>query len=98
MNKDHAELVIMTENNFVKGVVEANVMQLKDNFQQADINLTHIDVQLSQNGNEGRNNQFSQDATNKEITRNSNIHNEINTGESINKTVKRLDSLVDTYV
>lgn len=47
ISKDSAELTIMTENNTVKQIVEANLPQLRENFHLADLNLTSISVQTA---------------------------------------------------
>ena len=47
VDKNSTDLVIMTENNHVKGIVEANLPRLRDHFQQAGINLADLQVQVS---------------------------------------------------
>jgi flagellar hook-length control protein FliK len=95
IDKNNAELVIMTESSVVKQIVEANLPQLRENFQQADINLSSIQVLTSQsNGKSPENNSNSQ--SNQPVT-------ELNTGLSAEsttspeKTATQLNSLVDTY-
>src|SRR5579885_77480 len=97
LDKNNAELIIVTEHNRVKEVIQANIVQLRENFQNADINLTNIqvDVQTSQQGSEQytSNNNYSNDATN-----NSDDFGSKNKPIENNKPQpQRLNSLVDTY-
>jgi flagellar hook-length control protein FliK len=58
---DSTQLVIVTENDHVKQIVESNLAMLKQHFQQADIQLSHIDVQTAQSGGKWQeNNQNNQ--------------------------------------
>lgn len=97
LDKNNAELVIMTEHNRVKEVIQANLVQLRENFQNADINLTNIqvDVQTSQHGaNE-------QNASNQQSGHTTSLQDDFvsQNKQSVNNKVsaKRLNSLVDTY-
>jgi flagellar hook-length control protein FliK len=98
MDKKNAELIIVTENNRVKEVVESNLSQLKQQFQQADINLTHIqiEVQTPQTGSGEQHNQERQshlpEFSANEDTKSSNKSNTPSDSAS-----RRLDSLIDTY-
>lgn len=57
VDKNSTELVILTENNHVKNIVESNLAQLKDSFAKSDINLTtvHVDTANSQATSNGQN-------------------------------------------
>lgn len=59
VGKNGTELMILTENTAVKSIVEANLAQLRQDFKQADINLTNIqiDVQTPQSGQKEHQNQ-----------------------------------------
>ena len=48
INKNNVDLLILTENNQVKQVVESNLPLLKQHFHDQDINLTNIQVQTAQ--------------------------------------------------
>lgn len=45
MDKNNVELMILTENNQVKHIIESNLSSLKQYFQQADVTLGQVDVQ-----------------------------------------------------
>jgi len=97
LDKKNAELVIVTENNRVKEVIESNLSQLRQQFQQADINLTSIkiEVQTSQSGSKeqnSQNQQADQSFSAKEDTKQSN-----QTNSSSNSPRQRIDSIIDTY-
>lgn len=95
VNKNSTELTILTENSQVKAIVEANLSQLRDKFQQADINLTNIQVQTSQtattsdqnNDNKRNNESFLSDRG-----------NELNNQALPTKSSTRAsNALIDTY-
>lgn len=61
VDKNNAELIIMTENNQVKEIVESNLPMLRQHFQEASINLGQIQVQTNQSGGkDAENNQSRQ--------------------------------------
>lgn len=99
LEKNNAELVIMTEHTRVKEIIESNLTQLRENFQNADINLTNIQigVQTSQAGADGQSNQNNHSA-NETIEKNDNSMNDLNKKTVATKTApQRLNSLIDTY-
>jgi flagellar hook-length control protein FliK len=98
MDKKNAELIIVTENNRVKEVVESNLSQLKQQFQQADINLTHIqiEVQTPQTGSGNQSNQERQSHL-PGFSANEDTKLLKQTDVSSDSASRRLDSLVDTY-
>lgn len=55
LDKTSAQLVIVTENDRVKNIVEANIPQLREHFQQSNLTLTHIQVQTTSSGSGGQN-------------------------------------------
>lgn len=96
VDKNGTELFITTENNRVKEIVEANLPQLRESFQQADINLTEIQVQTSSSGTkEQRSDNWQQGEhfTAKESSLESNSEQVVSPKES----PKKSDKLVDTY-
>lgn len=90
-----AELVILTENDKVKEIVQANLNQLREQFQQSNIQLTSIDVQTSPQETKDQNeNQqhLQQSFAAREKT------NESNQSTTVSKETKHnIDALVDTY-
>jgi flagellar hook-length control protein FliK len=96
VSKDNAELIILTETNAVKEIVEANLSQLRENFQRADINLTTIDVQTqtpqSNSKEQGAPNQQDSSAS----TRAENS-NELNQQSLSSEGSRTSNSIIDTY-
>lgn len=95
VSKNNAELVIMTENSQVKGIVEANLPQLRQHFQQADINLTNVHVEVFQSTTKEQNNQNRQQDDQRQGRYNT---NELN--EEVNQPIeakKIITSIIDTY-
>lgn len=94
VGKDGSQLVILTENNHVKQIVEANLPLLKQQFQQADIQLTQVDVKTNQNdGNWNENNQQNNEALRQEQSKNDLPKADLSQNQSkVNK-----DAIIDTY-
>lgn len=98
LDKNNAELMILTDNNHVKGIIEANLPKLREHFQQADINLTNIQVQTQSSSAreqaEQRQQQQQQSANNATHQQPSSL----NAPSEPSKTVvKEINSLIDTY-
>ncbi len=98
LDKKNAELTIVTENNRVKEVVEANLSQLKQQFQQSDINLTtiHVEVQTSDARQGQQQQQNPQTSDSKMSSNDSNAKN--NTNKEPATKPQRLNSIIDTYI
>jgi flagellar hook-length control protein FliK len=95
MDKNTTELFIMTENNAVKEIVEANLPQLRQSFLQADINLTNIEVQSSV-AQEKNPDQHANHQTNQALNP-SNILDTAAEPTTTETPAKIINSLVDTY-
>lgn len=95
LDGNSAELHILTDNNRIKEVVEANINQLRHHFRDADINLTsiQIDVQSSQQDTDRKGSTHQQ-------AQESHLFEEKNsskTNQSKSTISKSSDSLIDTY-
>lgn len=93
MNQNNAELVIMTENNHVKQIVESNLPALKQHFQNANINLTDVSVQAGPSNSEQQKEDSS--AAKKEASENQQVDN--NSVKTATKTTKKSTHTIDTY-
>lgn len=100
IDKNNAELIITTENAKVKEIVESNLAQLREKFQQSDINLTSIQVQThsqtSQFDTKGQNNNGhgNNEPTSPEMRGNHPDKEAVTSKESPSL---RNDAIVDTY-
>lgn len=95
VSKNGTELVILTENNHVKEIVQANLNQLRQDFQRADINLTNIqiDVQNQQSGQKENTNQNQQNFSSQaQMADNVAMPQLKSTSKS-----QAIDSIIDTY-
>jgi flagellar hook-length control protein FliK len=95
VDKNTAELVITADNNVVKQIIEAHLPQLRENFQSADITLTHIHVQTAEaniDSQENNNNRQSNQADNRN-------EEDQQSGQPVSTTAqqRRLNSIIDTY-
>lgn len=97
VGKGGTELLIITQSDDVKRVVEANLGQLRQDFQRADINLTNIQVDVQSGQAGSRDNQQAQ----KQFSSNVDDMQKFNQAETTTKTqqpsAQKLNSLVDTY-
>ncbi|MHB1947021.1 MAG: flagellar hook-length control protein FliK [Gammaproteobacteria bacterium] len=96
VDKNGAELFITTENNRVKEIVEANLPQLRESFQHAEINLTDIQVQTSSSGTkeQGNPNTHQKESfISREPVLESNNEQIVSPKES----PKKSETLIDTY-
>lgn len=96
IDKDSISLVILLENRVVHELVQSSLDQLKATFQQANINLSHIELQTSEMGTqyqEGKGQsspeRFVQNEESSEIMG--------ETGESSKTSTNELNSIIDTY-
>jgi flagellar hook-length control protein FliK len=60
IEKNSAELQILTQSQHIKEIVESNLPNLRESFHKADIQLTTIDVQSSLQGQYQQSQQFKQ--------------------------------------
>lgn len=97
MDKNNIELIIQTQSAQVKEIVEANLPQLREQFQKADINLTNIQVQNSESQN--ANAQNGNDKNHSESFQANGQQLDLEQNQSISpKDVKKSNNkLVDTY-
>lgn len=97
VGKNSTELSITTENDRVKAIVEQNLPQLRENFQNANINLTHIEVQTSLTDANGQNSNNSRDSST--LLAQEQMHNMDTVGQTVTQKAvsKPSNSLVDTY-
>ncbi len=94
IDNNNAELIILTESNAVKQIVEANLNQLRENFQQAEINLTQIQVESSQSEAKQQNNQNQSPSQEGE---NSIEEQEMSNILSSKESARERNALIDTY-
>lgn len=95
VSKNGAELTILTDNNRIKEIVESNLTQLKENFREADINLTKIQVDVQQQQSHGHEQQNPQQKTADSQAVQQGL--EFNSVTPKAKTTVASDSLIDTY-
>lgn len=95
VGKNGAELFISTENNRVKEIVEANLSQLRENFQKHDITVTqiHVEVQTPQAGTDGQHAKQQKPQESQERQE----YVDKRSGAAAQEMKKRIDALVDTY-
>lgn len=96
VDKNNAELFITAENYHVKAIVEANLMQLRENFQKHDINLSHIHVDV-QNPQTGTSAQDEKQQKPQESGERNETGADKRAEVKQQEARKRIDSLVDTY-
>ncbi|MDR3476568.1 MAG: flagellar hook-length control protein FliK [Gammaproteobacteria bacterium] len=97
VDKNNAELIITTENSTVKSIVESNLAQLRDNFQRADINITNIQVNVSDvSDKEQKNNQPYQ--SNQNVESNHATHEIVKENGSPTLSKRTLNSIIDAYI
>ena len=97
VDKNDAQLVIMAESSRVKEIIEANLPQLRENFQNANINLTHVQVQVALNSDSSKE-QGNQNQSNNRSDLNKDPLNDQNLQSSPEKLSSATSNkLVDTY-
>lgn len=96
VDKESISLVILLENRVVHELVQSSLDQLKANFQQANINLSHIELQTSEMGTQFQEGQgrssperFVQNEESSEIKG--------ETSESSKTSTNELNTIIDTY-
>jgi flagellar hook-length control protein FliK len=99
VDKNGTELTILTENARVKEIVEANLAQLRQNFQQADIHLTQVNVHSQAPGGMETQAQTSDGSGNNGTLGNKKEINVTNNDTSSQEETKKPSSnaIVDTY-
>ena len=97
VDKDSTQLLIMTENNTVKQIVEASLSQLRDNFQQADINLSSIQVVTSDTQGKSAENSGNNKSNQQLMNQNAAAADAEALASSEKAAARQLNSLVDTY-
>lgn len=90
-----AELIILTENDKVKEIVQSNLNQLREQFQQANINLSNIDVQTSQLAAKDQNDHNKQARENVATREQTDDINQQPTKQENSK--RTITSIIDTY-
>ena len=102
IDKNSAELIIMTESNVVKSIVESNLKQLHENFQKSDIQLTQVTVQVSPDAadmKEGREQKNSQNPGSSQTNNNKELAGTQTTEDkTLNAAPKKLNNLIDAYI
>lgn len=96
VDKNSTELVITTENDRVKEIVQSNLPQLRENFQNADINLTHIDVQSAPSGMSGQDT-GTQSGSDGFLPRNTDHITQNDQVASPKEGPRNTNALIDTY-
>lgn len=97
INKGSAELTLMTENNHVKQIVESNLPQLKQHFQQSNIDLTNVNIKSALDGDKGYQ-QAEQQANEKQRNNIIDPAGDISVSADNKKTAEKSSrSLIDTY-
>lgn len=97
VDKNNAELSITTENERVKAIVEQHLPQLRENFQNSNINLTQIQVQTSSTDTRDKN-LNSQRESNAFLTQDNRDNVDKTAQVASEKAVsKASNSIVDTY-
>ncbi|MFZ2314653.1 MAG: flagellar hook-length control protein FliK [Gammaproteobacteria bacterium] len=95
VDKNNAELVLLTENDHVKAIVQSQLTQLRENFQKADLYLTNIDVQTSHSDAER---QQQEPAPRNTSNINQGIKEDAVELKEPKTVSQRINSLIDTYV
>lgn len=96
MENNNTDIVITAQNTQVKEIIESNLPQLREHFKQADINLTHIQVEAGGLDKQQTANQQRQSPYQAETFADSREQEETKTKQAvINK--KNNELLVDTY-
>lgn len=95
IDNQSAQLTILAANERVKEVMQQHLPELREHFEQANINLTHLeikaDINQQQNQAHKQAEQFAQATPHQE-------NNALNQGATTEKPVtKRINALVDTY-
>jgi flagellar hook-length control protein FliK len=97
VDKNNAELVITTESSAVKEIVESNLAQLRENFQRADITITHIQVNVAEAGDrEQKNQQPYQSSQN--VESNHLAGDTVKEDTSVKLSKHTLNSIIDAYI
>lgn len=95
VDKNTAELIITTENNQLKEIVQANIAQLRENFRQADIHLSNIEINVQTAQSNANTDQHAQRQS-QEVAREDEEVKHAKKGNSPTGT-QTIDSLIDTY-
>ncbi|MEO8965513.1 MAG: flagellar hook-length control protein FliK, partial [Gammaproteobacteria bacterium] len=95
IDKNSAELMILTENVRVKEIIEANLPELRQNFQNADINLTNVHVQSTLTDTKDQTGQYQRDSERSMDKENTNQQS--NEALSPNESPKKSETIIDTY-
>lgn len=95
VDKNTAELVLLTENDHVKAIVQSQLTHLKENFQKADLYLTNVDVQTSHSDAEKQQQQPNPKQTSH---MNQGVKQEVVESKEPKTISQRISSLIDTYV
>lgn len=95
VDKNSAELIMTTENNQLKEIVQANIAQLRENFRQADIHLSNIVINVQTPQSNANTDQHAQRQS-QEVARED---EEVKQAKKANTApgTQAIDSLIDTY-
>lgn len=95
IDKNTAQLVLLTENDHVKSIVQSHIVQLKENFNKSDLYLTSVDVQTTNGDSERQHKQPDQ----RPLPQMNQLVKKDDAGTEAPRTVsQRINSLIDTYV
>jgi flagellar hook-length control protein FliK len=95
--KNSAELIIMTGNDQIKKIVEANLVQLREHFREADIDLTSIQVNVQTSQQDASHHQDTHHRAYESASVREE-HAPLNSAKTASKTViENTHSLIDTY-
>lgn len=97
IEKNTAQLILLTENDHVKSIVQSHLVQLKENFQKSDLHLTNVDVQTT-NGEADKQQQRQQSEFKQSPDINQMVKAEDKQIEVPKTIAQRINSLIDTYV
>ena len=97
MNQNNADLVITTENNRVKEIVEANLPQLREQFQRSDINLASIQVDVAPPQTSSKDQDSNNQRHSEAFQANERTNDTEQKGLSPKESARTLNTLVDTY-
>jgi flagellar hook-length control protein FliK len=95
VDKNNAELMILTENNVVKQIIETNLPELRQNFQNADITLTSINVQTAADNASGSEDHRNSQSNQTDAESGSDLPGAAALAEPT--TARTIDSIIDTY-
>lgn len=98
MDKGNAELVILTDSVRVKEIVESQLPNLRQSFQNSELNLTHVKVETMGLDAKSQNNQQQQQQKNTDQSSLQQFNNGLTSSiEKMDNSPKESHTLIDTY-